>query len=72
MTQAERDEAARSAAAFRFQETVWEGCADLDCLPGCSLKLDDMRCVRFEQAFQTWLVENHPELVKLPQNGGAA
>lgn len=65
MTTLDRETAQLAHAEIRFQETSWEGCVNLDCLPGCSLKTDSWRCERFEQAFRVWLIENRPELVKV-------
>ena len=42
-----------------FERTAWEGCAHLDCLPGCSLNPDSWRCVQFERAFEAW-AGTHP------------
>lgn len=37
-----------------FQQTEWEGCLHLDCLPECSHKIGTWRCERFERAFELW------------------
>lgn len=78
MSKATEADHQRAAIKFKFMETVWEGCGKLDCLPQCVLSGDtvmtviDWHCERMERAFATYLIENHPELAKLPEIGGAA
>jgi hypothetical protein len=45
----------RAALEVEFQETEWDGCTHLDCIPGCSHNLENWRCERFEQAFEKWV-----------------
>jgi hypothetical protein len=39
---------------IEFQETVWEGCSHLDCVPSCIHEGVNYRCARFELAFREW------------------
>lgn len=44
----------RAAAEFCFGQTVWKGCTNEPCMPGCLLKIGEWRCERFERAFEAW------------------